>query len=98
VRNRASEIALLLGDVDKIRTERRKAKANKNKYQGQGNDGGTSFVTASGSRYGGFGSESLTAGGGGGYEAGDGKLLVPDRPCVKLTNSSCYCLLRLPLS
>ncbi|KAL7423875.1 Epsin-3, clathrin recruitment and traffic between the Golgi and endosome [Cryptotrichosporon argae] len=58
VRNRAQEIAALLSDVDKIRTERRKAKANKNKYQGTGNDG-LSFRTASGSRYGGFGSEEL---------------------------------------
>ncbi|WVQ82095.1 hypothetical protein IAT38_004223 [Cryptococcus sp. DSM 104549] len=79
VRNRASEIALLLGDVDKIRQERRKAKQNKNKYQGAGNDGGMSFVTATGSRYGGFGSDSLGGGGGGGsgsrfggdYDAGD---------------------------
>jgi epsin len=72
VRNRASEIAALLGDVEKIRTERRKAKANKNKYQGQGNDGGMSFVTATGSRYGGFGSESVSAGGGGGSSGGSG--------------------------
>ncbi|GFZ51112.1 ENTH domain-containing protein [Saitozyma sp. JCM 24511] len=72
VRNRASEIAALLGDVEKIRTERRKAKANKNKYQGQGNDGGMSFVTATGSRYGGFGSETIGAGGGGGGSGGYG--------------------------
>ncbi|WVR09690.1 hypothetical protein IAU60_006765 [Kwoniella sp. DSM 27419] len=73
VRNRASEIALLLGDVDRIRTERRKAKANKSKYRGTGNDGGMSFVTAGGSRYGGFGSDSLGAGGGGGgSDAGSG--------------------------
>ncbi|WWC95069.1 hypothetical protein V866_001921 [Kwoniella sp. B9012] len=70
VRNRASEIASLLGDVDKIRSERRKAKANKTKYQGGGNDGGMSFVTSSGSRYGGFGSDSLGGGGGGGGNAG----------------------------
>ncbi|WVF67389.1 hypothetical protein IAT40_002145 [Kwoniella sp. CBS 6097] len=72
VRNRASEIAQLLGDVDKIRTERRKAKSNKNKYQGGGNDGGMSFVTSSGSRYGGFGSDSLGGGGGGGGGGGSG--------------------------
>lgn len=70
VRNRSSEIALLLGDVEKIRTERRKAKANKTKYSGQGNDGGMSFVTAGGSRYGGFGSESVMSGGGGGGGGG----------------------------
>jgi hypothetical protein len=66
VRNRSSEIALLLSDVDKIRQERRKAKANKSKYQGQGNDGGMSFITSGGSRYGGFGSETVGSGGGGG--------------------------------
>jgi epsin len=73
VRNRASEIASMLGDVEKIRQERRKAKSNKAKYQGQGNDGGMSFVTSGGSRYGGFGSESVGGGGGGGdYEGDDG--------------------------
>ncbi|KAK8853491.1 hypothetical protein IAR55_004198 [Kwoniella newhampshirensis] len=70
VRNRASEIAALLGDVERIRTERRKAKSNKNKYQGTGNDGGMSFVTATGNRYGGFGSDSL--GGRGGSIGGGG--------------------------
>ncbi|WVQ77787.1 hypothetical protein IAR50_007477 [Cryptococcus sp. DSM 104548] len=70
VRNRANEIAMLLGDVDKIRVERRKAKANRNKYQGGGNDGGMSFVTSSGSRYGGFGSDSLGGGGGGSSSGG----------------------------
>jgi epsin len=73
VRNRASEIATLLGDIEKIRQERRKAKANKTKYGGQGNDGGMSFVTPTGSRYGGFGSESVSsAGGGGGGGGGSG--------------------------
>ena len=38
VRNRAKELVELLGDVDKIRTERRKAKTNKSKYTGVGND------------------------------------------------------------
>ena len=70
MRNRASEIASLLGDVDRIRSERRKAKANKSKYQGTGNEGGMSFATASGGRYGGFGSESLGHGGGGGSSSG----------------------------
>ncbi|KAK4689446.1 hypothetical protein P7C73_g664, partial [Tremellales sp. Uapishka_1] len=60
VRNRASEIAQMLGDVEKIRQERRKAKANKNKYGGTGNDGSSlSFTSASGGRYGGFGSETV---------------------------------------
>ena len=74
VRNRASEIASLLGDVEKIRVERRKAKGNRSKYQGQGNDGGMSFITTGGSRYGGFGSESQS-GGGGSYE-GDGGMFL----------------------
>lgn len=59
VRNRANEIASLLGDVDKIRQERRKAVANRNKYRGV--EGGLSN-TASGSRYGGFGSDSYSGG------------------------------------
>lgn len=63
VRNRANEIAALLSDVDKIRTERRKARANRSKYQGV--EGGM-FNTATGSRYGGFGSDSFGRGGGGG--------------------------------
>lgn len=60
----------MLGDVEKIRVERRRAKANKSKYQGQGNDGGMSFVTTGGSRYGGFGSETLGGGGAGGGGGG----------------------------
>ncbi|WRT69935.1 uncharacterized protein IL334_006926 [Kwoniella shivajii] len=72
VRNRSSEIASLLGDVEKIRVERRKAKQNKNKYQGGGNDNGMSFVTTSGSRYGGFGSDSVSGGGGGGGGSASG--------------------------
>lgn len=72
VRNRANEIATLLSDVDKIRAERRKARSNRNKYQGH--EGGM-FNTATGSRYGGFGSESYNPGGGGGssgYSGGAG--------------------------
>lgn len=61
VRNRSKELAELLADLDKVRTERRKAKMNKNKYTGGGNDGGggPSFMSNTGSRYGGFGSDSL---------------------------------------
>lgn len=89
VRNRAKEIVELLSDVEKIRVERRKAKANRSKYTGVGNDGqsfgsssggfsggsggfsggalsGASFQTQQGSRYGGFGSDSLAAAGGDG--------------------------------
>ena len=69
VRNRSKELVDLLGDVEKIRAERRKAKTNKNKYIGTGNDP-MSFTTSSGGRYGGFGSESLGYGGGGSYSGG----------------------------
>src|SRR5712691_5790945 len=57
VRNRSKELVELLADVDKIRQERKKAKANRSKYVGTGNDG-FSFG-GSGERYGGFGSDSL---------------------------------------
>ncbi|KLO04756.1 ENTH-domain-containing protein [Schizopora paradoxa] len=57
VRNRAKELAELLMDVDKIRSERRKAKANRNKYTGVGSEA---------YRYGGFGNSSGGSGGGGG--------------------------------
>ena len=65
VRNRAKELSELLSDVDKIRAERKKARATKNKYTGV--EGGTGFGGgfSGGSRYGGFGSDS--AGGSGGY-------------------------------
>lgn len=74
VRNRAQEIAALLADVEKIRTERRKAKANRSKYQGTGNDG-LSFSSGSGGRYGGFGSETVGGArvGSGGFTEGDGQ-------------------------
>lgn len=65
VRNRARELVELLSDVEKIRGERRKAKANRHKYTGTGNDG-MSF--SSGGRYGGFGNESGF--GGGSYSGG----------------------------
>ncbi|KAI0754529.1 hypothetical protein C8Q80DRAFT_1117209 [Daedaleopsis nitida] len=70
VRNRSKELVDLLGDVEKIRGERRKAKATKHKYTGTGNDA-MSF-TSGGSRYGGFGSDSLGYGGGGSYSGGSG--------------------------
>ncbi|KAM0441077.1 hypothetical protein ACHAPT_000382 [Fusarium lateritium] len=79
VRNRAKELAELLGDVDRIRSERKKARASKNKYTGV--EGGASlgggFSSGSSGRYGGFGSESADYGGGssgvgnyGGYSGG----------------------------
>lgn len=72
VRNRSAELVKLLSDVDTIRTERKKARQNRNKYGGV--EGGTSFGSgmASSNRYGGFGSET---GGYGGYQGevyGDG--------------------------
>jgi len=70
VRNRSRELVELLSDVEKIRAERRKAKANKSKYVGVGNDGfggGMSFESGGGGRYGGFGGDSLGGGGVGSY-------------------------------
>jgi epsin len=74
VRNRSRDLVELLSDVEKIRAERRKAKANKNKYVGVGSDGfGMSFDSGGGGRYGGFGNDSLGGGGtyGGNYSNGD---------------------------
>ncbi|TFY72192.1 hypothetical protein EVG20_g830 [Dentipellis fragilis] len=65
VRNRSRELVELLSDVEKIRIERRKAKANRSKYIGTGSDG-MSF-SGGGGRYGGFGSESVSGSFGGGY-------------------------------
>ncbi|KIJ54517.1 hypothetical protein M422DRAFT_24460 [Sphaerobolus stellatus SS14] len=72
VRNRASEIASLLMDLDRVRGERRKAKANRTKYTGVGSDG---FGGGGSGRYGGMGSDSFysgSSGGGGGYSGGGG--------------------------
>ena len=68
VRNRSKEIVELLSDVEKIRAERRKAKTNKSKYTGVGNEGWGPSST--GTRYGGFGSDSFSSGGGGNYGGG----------------------------
>lgn len=107
VRNRAKELVELLADVEKIRGERRKAKANRTKYIGVGNDGGyggggfSSFD--SGSRYGGFGSDSLggRGSGGGGVGGGVGGRGSPSNwsngscrsLCLFVLNSDCYRLL-----
>ena len=73
VRNRSRELVELLSDVEKIRAERRKAKANKNKYVGVGNDGfGSSFDSG----YSGFGNDSL-GGGGGSYSGNYSNGMVP---------------------
>lgn len=66
-------MADLLGDVDMIKAERKKAKKNRNKYTGVGSDGSTMFSSgggsgmgmgsgsyfSTGSRYEGFGSDSV---------------------------------------
>ncbi|KAK1829930.1 putative golgi to endosome transport protein [Podospora conica] len=60
VRHRAKELAELLGDVERIRSERKKARANKQKYTGV--EGGAGFgggmSSGSSGRYGGFGSDT----------------------------------------
>ncbi|CAG8472956.1 8307_t:CDS:2 [Funneliformis caledonium] len=61
VRNRARELAELLGDIEKIRQERKKAKANRTKFTGVSSDtiGYGGFSGSSGSsQYGGFGNDS----------------------------------------
>lgn len=65
VRNRAKELAELLSDVERIRAERKKARANRNKFGGVeggmgmgGFSGSGGFSSGSSSRFGGFGSES----------------------------------------
>ncbi|KAH7110358.1 hypothetical protein B0J11DRAFT_544523 [Dendryphion nanum] len=83
VRNRAKELADLLGDVDRIRSERKKARANRNKFGGVeggaglggGFSGSGGFSGGSGggsSRYGGFGSEEANYGNYSGAVYGDG--------------------------
>jgi len=81
VRHRAKELAELLGDVERIRSERKKARSNKSKYtgvEGGGGFGGGGSGGFSGStgRYGGFGSDSggfggSSSGGGGGGGGGN---------------------------
>lgn len=73
VRNRAKELAELLGDVDRIRSERKKARATRNKYGGVEGGAGLGGGMSS-SRYGGFSNEDASSGGGsagyGGYSGG----------------------------
>lgn len=70
VRNRAQELSKLLSDVDAIRAERKKSRANRNKYGGV--EGGGGFGAASGNRYDGFSSEEAGYGGYQGEVYGDG--------------------------
>lgn len=74
VRNRSKELSDLLSDVERIRTERKKARANKKKYGGvEGGAGlGGGMSSSSGSRYGGFGSEAGGFGGATRTVYGDG--------------------------
>jgi epsin len=77
VRNRAKELAELLSDVERIRAERKKARANRNKFGGVEGGAGMSggFSSGGGSssgRYGGFGSESAEYGNYNGGVYGDG--------------------------
>ncbi|KAK7528274.1 uncharacterized protein IWZ02DRAFT_486355 [Phyllosticta citriasiana] len=68
VRNRAKELAELLSDVDRIRSERKKARATRNKYVGVEGGVGLGGGFSGGSRYGGFGSEERS--GYGAYSGG----------------------------
>lgn len=71
VRNRAKELAELLGDVERIRAERKKARVTKNKYTGsEGGMGLGGFSSGGSGRFGGFGNESSYGGGGGSGEYG----------------------------
>lgn len=73
VRNRSSELVKLLGDVDQIRTERKKARSNRNKFSGfEGGMNVSGMNSASSGRYGGFGSDSIGYGGYSGGVFGDG--------------------------
>ena len=72
VRNRAKELAELLGDVDRIRAERKKARANRNKFGGVEGGGVMNGGMSGSSRYGGFGSEDASFGGYSGGTYGDG--------------------------
>lgn len=75
VRNRAKELTDLLSDVDRIRSERKKARANKAKYTGveggASRYGGFSGGSAGGSsRYGGYGGETGGSTNFGGFSGG----------------------------
>src|SRR4051812_41894979 len=71
VRNRAKELAELLSDVERIRAERKKARATRNKYSGVEGGAGLGGGFSSSSRYGGFGAEDTgRLGGYGGYSGG----------------------------
>ncbi|GAM85194.1 hypothetical protein ANO11243_031980 [Dothideomycetidae sp. 11243] len=68
VRNRSKELTDLLSDVERIRSERKKAKTTRGKYGGVEGGMGLGGSMSGSSRYGGFGSES--GGGYGGFSGG----------------------------
>jgi epsin len=69
VRNRAKELAELLSDVERIRAERKKARATRNKYSGV--EGGAGFGGGmSSGRFGGFGGDDGPSGTYGGFSGG----------------------------
>lgn len=70
VRNRAKELAELLSDVDRIRAERKKARATRNKYSGVEGGAGFGGGMSSGSRYGGFGGDEARTSSYGGFSGG----------------------------
>ncbi|OOQ83006.1 ENTH domain containing protein [Penicillium brasilianum] len=72
VRNRSSELVKLLGDVDQIRSERKKARTNRNKFGGFEGGMNVGGMSSGSSRYGGFGSDSMGYGGYSGGVYGDG--------------------------
>jgi len=76
VRTRAKELAELLGDVEKIRAERKKAKMNRDKYGGIESGTSSSRFGISGdnssSMYGGYGNDATGYGGFSGGVYGDG--------------------------
>ncbi|PNS15690.1 ENTH domain-containing protein [Sphaceloma murrayae] len=75
VRNRSKELTDLLSDVDRIRQERKKARATRGKYGGVEGGMGLGGSMSGSSRYGGFGSETggaATFGGSSGGVYGDG--------------------------
>ena len=74
VRNRSKELVELLSDVERIRAERKKSRATRNKYGGVEGGMGMSgnFSSDGGSRYGGFGGDEASYGGYSGGVYGDG--------------------------
>ncbi|KAJ3234041.1 Epsin-3, clathrin recruitment and traffic between the Golgi and endosome [Chytriomyces hyalinus] len=68
IRNRANEIVILLGDNEKIKEERKKARENRSKYTGVSSSGASS----GGGRFGGFAGGSNGFSSSGGYGGGGG--------------------------